>query len=146
MREHAPAPAERGDTLVELLIAIVILSMGVLGIFATLSGAIVASDSINGRANASQMLTRAADAIQRAPWECRAAPGEAYRGVLDALKPTERWTITVESIAHWAPSRTFETGCPSDDAPIAFQTLRLGVLIEVPGGRASQRVELVKRP
>ena len=57
---------EDGDTLLEILITIVILSFGVLGIYSTLTSSIVAADQLKGRADASQLVTRVADAIPSA--------------------------------------------------------------------------------
>ena len=37
---------ERGDTLIEILISIMILSFGVMGIYSALTGSLVAADAV----------------------------------------------------------------------------------------------------
>lgn len=137
---------ERGDTLVELLISITVLATGVLGIYAALTSTVVASDMVRARADVAQVVTQVSDAIQRAGWECADTPTDSYRDLLTGLKPRETWTIRLTDMSHWGPSRRFESGCGAADAPAIFRTQRLSILIEVPGGRASQSIELVKRP
>lgn len=137
---------EDGDTLLEILITIVILSFGVLGIYSTLTSSIVAADQLKGRADASQLATRVADVVQRADWECATPVEVSYGKALAELKPTPAWTITVTSASHWSPSRSFEAGCPAPDDDPLFRSLKLTVLVKAPGGRAEQLVEVVKRP
>jgi prepilin-type N-terminal cleavage/methylation domain-containing protein len=137
---------ERGDTLLELMIAIAILSVGVLGIYSTLSSSIIASDAVKGRADASQLVTQVGDVIQRAEWECVDPPGDMFSKALGNLKPTLSWTIEVMNVSHWAASRSFEAGCPAPDADPVFRTLKLTVLVKAPGVRGQQSVEITKRP
>ena len=137
---------EDGDTLLEILITIVILSFGVLGIYSTLTSSIVAADQLAGRATASQLATRVADVIQRADWECADAPEGSYADALNALKPNPSWTIQVTQASHWGPSRAFEDGCPKSDDDALFRSLKFTVLVKAPGGRGQQFVEVIKRP
>lgn len=137
---------EDGDTLIEILIAIVILAFGVIGIYSTLSSSIVAGDAVKGRATASQLVTQVADAVQLADWECAEKPTDSYSAVLDQLRPTRSWTIGVTSMTHWGPSRSFEDGCPAaTDDPI-FKTLKMVITVTAPGQRGHQVVEVLKRP
>lgn len=140
---------EDGDTLLEILITIVILSFGVLGIYATLTSSIVAADQLKGRADASQLAARVADVIQRADWECgepRDSLRSPYAAALNELKPTVSWTIEVTAVRHWGPSRAFEEGCPKADDDPLFRLLKLTVLVKAPGGRGQQLIEVIKRP
>jgi len=137
---------ERGDTLLELLIAMVVLSFGVLGIYSTIGSSIGAADGVKSRADVSQLVTRVADVVQRAPWECTDKPTDSYREVLASLKPSQTWIIEVNEMRHWGPSRSFEDGCPKPDDGAAFKTLKMWVLVKAPGGRGTQFVELLKRP
>ena len=138
--------AERGDTLLELMIAIAVLSVGVLGIYSTLSSSIIASDAVKGRADASQLVTQVGDVIQRAEWECVDPPADMFRKALENLKPSRSWTIEVMAVSHWATSRSFDDGCPASDADPVFRTLKLTVLVKAPGVRGQQSVEIIKRP
>lgn len=137
---------EDGDTLIEILISIMILSFGVIGIYSALSGSLVAADRVKGRGDASQLVTRVSDAVERADWECAENPLESYAEVLDELRPTRSWAITVTSMSHWGPSRSFEDGCPSPGQDDLFRTQKMTVLVKAPGTRGQQVVELLKRP
>ncbi len=110
--------AERGDTLIELLISIVVLSVGVIGVFSVLAGSLATGDMVRARADTSQLVTRVGDELQRAEWECRDDPLASYEDLLATLKPTPRWTIRVTAMAHWGRSRSFEDGCPPPKRPI----------------------------
>jgi prepilin-type N-terminal cleavage/methylation domain-containing protein len=145
-RERAEGHDERGDTLVEILIAIVILSVGVIGVYSTLLTSIVAVDGATGRSDVVQLVTWVTDAIERAPWECRADVEKNYEELLDPLKPRPSWTISVTSVQHWSDERAFVDGCPADDADATFRTLKLTVLVAAPGTRAQRSIEIVKRP
>ncbi len=137
---------ERGDTLIEILISIMILSFGVMGIYSALTGSLVAADAVKGRAGASQLVTQAADAIQLAEWECLDNPTDSYGIVLGRLKPTPSWTITVAAMTHWGRSRSFEDGCPAPADDAVFRTQKMTILVKAPGSRGQQTVELLKRP
>ncbi len=137
---------ERGDTLIEILISIMILSFGVMGIYSALTGSLVAADAVKGRAGASQLVTRVANEIQLAEWECLDNPTDSYRSILQRLKPTPSWTIAVTTMTHWGRSRSFEEGCPPPEDDAVFRTQKMTLLVKAPGGRGQQTVELLKRP
>ena len=137
---------ERGDTLIEILLSIMILSFGVMGIYSALTGSLVAADAVKGRAGASQLVTQVANAIQLAEWECLDSPTDSYGAVLERLKPTPSWTISVTAMTHWGRSRSFENGCPKPADDAVFRTQKMTVLVKAPGARGRQTVELLKRP
>ena len=149
MRPNQPrSRVERGETLVEVLMAVVILSVGVIGIVNALTSSLTAADHVRGRADASQVVTLVADAIQRAPGDCNiATPTDSYKtSTLDALRPTVDWTIVVTGMTHWGQSRNFEVGCPATGAINLFRTEQMTILVQAPGVRGRQVVALVKRP
>jgi hypothetical protein len=137
---------ERGDTLIEILISIMILSFGVMGIYSALTGSLIAADAVRGRAGASQLVTQVADAIQLAEWECLDTPTESYGKVLERLKPTPSWSIAVTAMTHWGRSRSFEDGCPAPEDDAVFRTQKMMIVVKAPGARGQQTVELLKRP
>ena len=142
----ARAEEERGDTLIEILISIMILSFGVMGIYSALTGSLVAADAIKGRAGVSQLVTQVANEIQLAEWECLDNPTDSYRVVLEGLKPAPSWTIGVATMTHWGRSRSFEDGCPGPADDAVFRTQKMTILVKAPGARGHQTVELLKRP
>ena len=137
---------ERGDTLIEILISIMILSFGVMGIYSALTGSLVAADAVRGRAGVSQLVTQVANEIQLAEWECLDNPTDSYNAILGRLKPTPSWTIAVTTMTHWGRSRSFEGGCPSPGDDAVFRTQKMTLLVKAPGARGQQTVELLKRP
>ncbi len=138
--------SESGDTLIEILISIMILSFGVIGVYSALTGSITAADRVRSRASATQLVTQITNELQLADWECSEQPLDSYRAVLDKLKPTPKWTVALASVRHWGPSRTFEDGCPTPDQGEVFRMQQLTVTVESPGGRTQQNVQLLKRP
>lgn len=138
--------AEAGDTLIELLIAIAVLSFGVMGVYSMLTSTVTASHRIKGRSEVSQVLTKVSDAIARAEWQCASPARDTYRDVLAGVRPSASWTVAVESVSHWGRSRAFEDGCPADDDPAVFKTLKLRVVVQAPADRGRQTLEYVKRP
>jgi type II secretory pathway pseudopilin PulG len=148
---------ERGETLIEVLIAFVILSIGVIGISSSITNSLAAAGRVHGRAEVSQLVTHAADEIQRTAWQCdpAAAVSSLYQSVLSPLLPSPSWTIEVTAISHWGKSRDFEAGCPplvEDPGPPivymsdVFKTLKMNIVITAPSNRGAQSIELVKRP
>ncbi len=137
---------EQGDTLIEILISIMILSFGVMGIYSALTGSLVAADAVKGRASVSQLVTRVTNEIQLADWECTDDPLGSYGTLLERLKPTPSWTIIVTTMTHWGPSRSFEDGCPDPGQDAVFRTQKMTLLVKAPGARGRQTVELLKRP
>jgi type II secretory pathway pseudopilin PulG len=137
---------ENGDTLIEILISIMVLSFGVIGVYSALTGSITAADRVKSRASATQLVTQIANEVQLTDWECAENPFESYRRVLDGLKPSSSWTIALRSIRHWGPSRSFEDGCPTPEQGDVFRLQQLNIVVESPGGRTTQNLQLLKRP
>jgi type II secretory pathway pseudopilin PulG len=145
---------EAGETLLEILITIVILAIGVLGVSSMITNSVSAADRLRGRAEIGQVVTRVADAVQRAGWECNiATPTNTFKvSTLDALRPNANWTIAVTNLSHWGPTRAFEAGCPTlldaDGLPTSdvFKTLNMTIVVTGPGTRGTQKFGLVKRP
>ena len=149
MRVHSrTVHSEAGLSLIEVLIALVVLGIGVVGIVAMLANSLSAASSIKQRADVAQVVTRVADAIQRAAWECdTAVPTNSYAtSTLNALKPDASWTISVTSMTHWGPSRTFETGCPATGSDPIFKMLDMNVVVQGPSAVGLRTIELMKRP
>ena len=155
---------EQGETLIEVLVATVILSIGVIGIAGSIANGVSAANRMRGRADISQVITQVADVIQRASWECDplAAVATLYQGasaplpatLLRSLLPSTSWTIVVTEVSHWGKSREFEPNCPPEFEELGppavptnevFKTLKLKIAVTAPGNRGTRTVELVKR-
>jgi type II secretory pathway pseudopilin PulG len=148
--------SEGGATLVEVLVAIVILSVGIVGIVGVLVNTSASGNRIAGRSQVSQVVTQVADAIQRTTWKCAPlAATSSYSADLlpiqNALLPVGSWAITVESVKWWGHNKSQAFGpsvgsqCPPAATP-PTQALLLSVKIVAPGNRGSRTFDLVKRP
>jgi prepilin-type N-terminal cleavage/methylation domain-containing protein len=139
--------AEQGITLIELLVTIVILGIGVAGLVAALGGSLSATGRARQGGEVAQVVTRVAEAIQNAAWECNtASPTSTYSGLLAGLLPNSSWSITVADVAHWGPSRAFEAGCPSATDGDVFRTISMSVTVTGPASLAQRTIAVVKRP
>ncbi len=155
--------SEGGETLVEILISIVILSIGVYGLVSALVSTTAAANRLKGRAQVSVVVTHLADAIQRTTWRCNtASPSMGYQPDIDLLfldpnlSPflNSSWTISVLSVKYWGESNKIAFGPLAGSACPAIvllpllqtETLLLNVKVTAPGNRGSQTFDLVKRP
>lgn len=146
------ARSERGDTLIELMIAIVVMGVAMVAVIGALVSSVRASGSIKYRAQVSQVVTRVVNDVQLAPWDCvSATPLNTYQGVLSAVRPTTAWTITLTSIENWTRNPNFDVTtdpaganpCPTEPTK---QVQRLTISVSSPGDTAVQAIQVVKRP
>ncbi len=154
-------PTERGETLIEILMSVVILSIGVYGLVSALVSTTAAASRLKGRAQVSVVVTHLADAIQRTTWKCNtASPAMGYQPDIDLLflDPNltflnSSWSISVLSVKYWGQGNKIDFGplvgsaCPTIAVAVPqTETLLLNVKVTAPGNRGSQTFDLVKRP
>ena len=151
---------EIGETLIEILIAIVILSIGVYGLVSALVSTTSAANRLKGRAQVSVVVTHIADAIQRTTWKCNtASPAMGYQPDINLLfldpnlNLNSSWSINVLSVKYWGQGGKIDFGplvgsaCPAIAVAVPqTETLLLNVKVTAPGNRGSQTFDLVKRP
>jgi type II secretory pathway pseudopilin PulG len=149
---------ESGETLMEILVSVVILSIGIYGLVSALVSTTAAANRLKGRSQVSVAVTHLADAIQRTSWKCNTASPEM--GYLPDITPlfsdpnlnlNSAWTISVLSVKYWGHGNTLAFGptvgsaCPPIVSP-PTETLLLNVRVTAPGNRGSQTFDVVKRP
>ena len=150
---------ERGDSLVEILITLVILGVGVAGLVPMLLNTLSLSDRAKKNAKANQIATVVVDSLARTSIKCD------YASFLNGLVPLgSQVVITAGPIKYWDSSGAFSlplTACfPTVPAPpgshvlaenSAFNTQLITVNIQTigatgsPDGRGRQTIEMVKR-
>ena len=134
---------ERGDTLVEVLMTIVILAVAFVGILSGLATAIRLSGIHRGQANADVVLTSAAESVKNQTYiPCPAVILTSYSPTSGVTLPTG-WAasnVTVTSVQKWNGT-SFQASCPSTDQGLELVT----ITATTPDGKSSETVDVIKR-
>lgn len=139
-----PPVRDRGVTLIEILVTIVLTGTIVIAIMAAIRTSIVASSTVYEAAELETVLLNATDRVDRAPQLCN------YEQYVDAAALAAGWTanettVTVEHLVSntgnpatdWAPQP-----CPDDVQP--FDVQRLVVTASTPDGSITRKITMVK--
>jgi type II secretory pathway pseudopilin PulG len=130
---------ERGDTLIEVLIAVTILGIAFVAILAGLATTINLSGRQRGQANASVVLVSAADSVKNQAYVDCATSYSASSGVtLPAGWSTS--DLTISSIKYRSGTAWSAT-CPGPDQNVQLVT----ITATAPDGRSAESVDVVKR-
>lgn len=158
--------SDRGITLVEVLVSVVLISTAVIATLTTLRISIVGGTVHRDHSNAHAWLQSASDRLYAAPKEdCSTTPAPPvgdggksailakYRPIVDQVdNPADwlNWQIRIVDVKFWNASDTdndgiveyrFGTVC-QDSINLALQQLTLEV--RSPNGRIIEQVELIK--
>ncbi len=137
------ATLDRGSTLVELLISIVLIGVVVTSMLAALRTSVLASSLVFDAARVETVLLNAGDRVARAPQQCE------YEAYVDAAAVAEGWPLDTTSVvverlvgdgtdpADWQPQ-----ACPDDVT--AFDVQRLTITAAHPDGRITRTLTVVK--
>ena len=155
--ERGPAPrprpsrssrhrADRGYSLVEIVVAITLLGMVIIPVLAAVKTSIQVSSVANAAAKAETAMINAADRINRAPLSCN------YTLYAQASVQTEGWPASAASVRQeWYDAQTnawVDEGPTGDGCPFANVTedlvQRVTVDINVPNSDISRRIQVVK--
>lgn len=140
MTEQAPR-SERGDTLVEVIVSVVILGIVTAGLLAGMTTTTASSNISRNQADAEAVLTSVSEAVRDPtayPYQC---PGDYTLGALPSL-PTG-WSaslVTITSDGQWNGS-VFQPAC-ADPA----QMQKLTITVHSPDGQLTWTREIVKGP
>lgn len=132
---------ERGETLLELIIAIVILGVCVIAIGSGIAVSIKVSDINRSQSLASEYLHNYAEQIQGDPYQSCSSGSPTYATGLTAPPNGGTWTILQSAIKYWNGT-AFTSTCP----PTASDVLQQ-VTIEMKsgGGLVDESIVFAKR-
>lgn len=143
-REVHQAADERGESLVELLLAVAILGIAIVAILAGMATAITASDANRKQARVETLLRNYAEAITNpavAYVEC--ATTGSYPASPPGFTLPPNFTLTVTQVRYWdgANPAAFGGTCGSPDRGIQHLTVRVRSTDDLAG----QTLGFVKR-
>jgi prepilin-type N-terminal cleavage/methylation domain-containing protein len=142
-RIRAGVVQERGDTLVEVMMAIAIAGIAVTGLLSGLATAINLSGTHRGQANAGVVLVSAADSVKSQTYvACPSVTTSSYNPTSGVTLPTG-WSasnVTITAVKSWSGS-SFQASCPATDQKLQLITVRAAT----PDGRSSEQVDVIKR-
>ena len=137
---------ERGDTLVEILIAIVVIGIVGSAAFFSISFGATNSNSHRDFVTADQVLRNAAEATKEAVRTSCANGGTTYSVAYSALPapdPAQTWHQYYEVNRHFTlPSDIANHACPAAAGPLAPQTLS----VTLPSGVQKSLKIIVRAP
>jgi type II secretory pathway pseudopilin PulG len=109
---------ERGETLVEILVTLVVIGVGLVGIVAALGGSILSSDAHRSQAQAEVIVRDVGEAFKTAAAEN--VEGPDYEPCPDWSDTTffdpatadlpSGWTAQVNQVKYWLPGSSFPDG------------------------------------
>jgi type II secretory pathway pseudopilin PulG len=152
MRAHAPDPAdERGDTLLELLIAIAIAGLVVATIIGSLVVGITVSDVEHKQATASAYLRDYAEAIDNAVAgngstpnggyvACATTATSAYASPPGLAALPSGYQQSLVAVAYWTGSG-WSSACPSPDTGVQLLTIAVASTDQ----RVTEQLDIVVR-
>ena len=137
---------ERGESLLEVLVAVSIATTAIVAVLGLLAASIVVSDRHRKEADAHVVLTAALDEVKRQPYEaCTATSAPSYS--LAGVELPAGWSVpehvTVTQVAAWdgdASVLSFAS-CPRADTGLQRVTVRT----ISPDGNASSTADVLKR-
>jgi type II secretory pathway pseudopilin PulG len=107
---------ERGETLVELLITIIVIGIGLVAVVGMLGSTIVASDAHQSMADAEVIVRDYADAVKAnasvaktSAQYMRCPDANWFKTGVSYAPPTSTWHVDVTNVEYWIPG-TFPNG------------------------------------
>ncbi|MEV7583337.1 prepilin-type N-terminal cleavage/methylation domain-containing protein [Streptomyces erythrochromogenes] len=126
---------EEGETLVEVLVALVLMGIAFAAVFGGIGTAIISSDRQQKVTTADSVVRSAAEKVVSAPY------ASCARGY-GTPTPPEGYTLTVE-VEYWDGVGAFGPACPTADTGVQKVTLTVHTAGPHPVGDAT--LEVVKR-
>jgi type II secretory pathway pseudopilin PulG len=131
---------DRGATLIELLVTVMIVGIAVVALLSGVTTAIIVSDQHRQQAVAGAAVHSFAEAVTATAY-VNCAGKSKFANPVGYVSPAG-YTSTVTGVKYWDPdTRTFSTSCPSYDAGI--QKVSLKVVSNA--GRATATLDVVAR-
>lgn len=149
------ADSERGDTLIEVLIALALVGIVATGIVGAMMTATAGSGSHQDEALAQTLAVTAAEQVKSANYIACAQPSAYQSAAQSAFKVSNfpaNWTaagtITIPTVMYWSPSLADFSSATSDciDNSVSSGGLqRIQVQVSSPDQKATESVWLIKR-
>ena len=136
-----PRP-EAGETLVEILVAIVILGVGVATLVGGLGSAIFSSSLHRNQSEIDAVLVSAAETVKGEAYATCATPA-AYPPSPTGLYATWAGTLAVTSVRYWNGSG-WDTTCDPGLVSAGYDTQLVTLAATSADGQATQSVQLIK--
>ena len=153
VRRSAPdrATADRGFSLTEVIIAIVLISIVVIGMLETVRTSITTSSTSRAAAQVETAVVNASDRVNRAPKTCD------YTVYAQAAVQTQGWAPTAATVQHeyyvpgpdattngsWQTGSADYPACPGPDAPDLL-VQRVTITIISPDADVRRSIQVVK--
>lgn len=145
-RRHARLSGEAGVGLVEVLVAMIILSTAIVALIGGIGTSIIATDAQRKGVTADGVLRSWVEELQRAPYVACAGPSAAgYQPAAVGVAVPANFTARITAIDFWDGSQTagyVPPPCP----PTADNGLqRITMSVRSTDGRAAARIQILKR-
>ena len=134
---------DRGSTLIEVVIAILLTGLVVVGLMAGIRTSVTASSIAYEGAQLETVLINAADRVSRAPQLCE------YEDYVDAAALAQGWPVSTLSVSAelliantGASSDWAAQACPDDVQP--FDVQRMTITATTPDGELTRTMTVVK--
>lgn len=132
--------SERGDTLVEVLMAVIVVGVAFVGILMGLGTSIRLSGVDRSNANIRTLLTSSAESVKSQPYvPCPGVNGSSYNPASGVTVPSGYY-LEINELKFWNGT-SFQTTCPATDQGLQL----VGVKGESPDAMAKEFLTVVKR-
>ena len=138
---------ERGESLIEVLITVVILGLAVVAILSALGTLVRGTDIHRQQSNATVVAENAAEAIKGngTAFVTCATPADYAAAVAGTTRPTGWAAPTVLTVQYWNGSGFGSTCYDSTAAPLLAPLQLVSVKAASPNGRGTSLLSFVKR-
>ena len=147
--ERSSYRSEQGASLIEALVAVILLGSVVVGVLGAMAASISTSDYHRKRSEVESVLVSAAERIKETPPVVCAktsdGSADAYLAAARRAATAEGWSgsaVQITSITYW-DGAAYGATC-YDNATNKLPLQRITVEVTHPSGRARQQLELVK--
>ncbi len=149
-----PRGRDRGQTFVEILVAIVLLGTAVGGTLTALRTTIISTKTDVSLTKASTWLRGAEEALHRTPYLDCTLPVDipaAYRAVIQSVPPPQGWegaTIDIASVQFWGRDANHYEGwmpvCTADSTHTPYVAQLIDVYVLSVDGAFGQHIQVIK--
>lgn len=140
-----PSTGERGDTLIEVLIALAIMGILTVGLFPAVASSLSSAHRLRNHAQIAEVMSTAVEAFQRAAWKTDCDYSADFTTALVSVTILPKPSISQSMVSKW-DGNDFVLGCPDPAVVLpALQIIRLRLTVIPTNGPSIQWVELVKR-